>query len=264
MFKSLASRLVVAIVTILFVTVGLMAFLSHSKFHKTFSSLFQSRIESLLKDMRNTIQTSLALGLPLQDLINTEEILAREKSQDDQILSLAVVDPMGKILFSSEEGQVQKAISEDWMRAWDQKRDIWTYHEAEALVIGIGMVDSIDQIAGCLVLRYSRAYLDKAVNGVRNRLYQAGFFIFLGCSVLAFLAGGLTMRPTRNFKTMNESLAHLVSAGTPTMTGNDAETDFENEFVKFQDLSGRAMNEIEHALQEVRERGGMKSEEGGA
>ena len=48
--------------------VSVMAFLNYTKFQSIFTAFYTSRIDYTIRDMKDTIEFSLRLGLPISDL----------------------------------------------------------------------------------------------------------------------------------------------------------------------------------------------------
>lgn len=86
--------------------------------------------------MKDTIEFSLRLGLPISDLKNTQDLVDQVQKGDDEILSAQVFDPAGTVIFSAQkQSKTDKAAV---------STDIWFLNEDEAMVVGIQLLNAID------------------------------------------------------------------------------------------------------------------------
>ena len=111
MSRTTVVQVTLAIALIVLVGLGLTTFLNYFKFERSFSLLIGSRFDAVLRDMKNTIETSLALGLPINALRNTQSLIERETQQDPLILSIEVFEANGNVVFATDRDLIGDQIT---------------------------------------------------------------------------------------------------------------------------------------------------------
>jgi uncharacterized protein GlcG (DUF336 family) len=188
MLKRITFRLTAAISSILLLVVCVMVFLNYTKFQKVFTVFYQSRIDYVIKDMKQAVEFSLNMGLPLSDLKNIQDLIDRVGTEDKQIIAIQVVDPSGNVLFTTQKDAAgDQTVPEAWLTKTRSTSEIWTIHDADAMVIGGPLLNAIDQVSGSLVLTYSRFYYDGLLKEMLWDMAKMGVLIFVGGSVLALV-----------------------------------------------------------------------------
>jgi hypothetical protein len=199
MLKRITFRLTAAISSILLLVVCVMVFLNYTKFQKVFTVFYQSRIDYVIKDMKQAVEFSLGMGLALSDLKNTQDLIERVRKEDKQIIAIQVVDPSGSVVFTTHKDAAgDKTVPDAWLTKTRSTSDIWTIHDADAMVIGVPLLNAIDQVSGSLVLEYSRSFYDGLLKEMLWDMAKMGALIFVagtGVSLmLAFLMFDKTMQ----------------------------------------------------------------------
>jgi len=162
--------------------------LNYTKFQKVFTVFYQSRIDYVIKDMKQAVEFSLSMGIPLSDLKNIQDLIDRVRKEDKQIIAIQVVDPSGNIVFTTQkEAAGDKTVPDAWIANTRSNSDIWTIHDAEAMVMGVPLLNAIDQVSGGLVLEYSRSYYDGRLKAMLWDMAKTGLLIFAGGTVLALV-----------------------------------------------------------------------------
>ncbi len=187
MVKRVSFRLTLASSAALLIVVGVMVFLNYTKFQNIFTSFYTSRIDYTIRDVKDTIEFSLRLGLPISDLKNTQDLMERVRDRDEQILTVQMFDPGGKVIFSTEkEFQTVPSL---WQNAAESSTDIWFLYERNAMIVGIPLLNAIDQVAGNLVLTYSRSLYDGILKSMLWDMIKIGAVIFaVGTGITMLLA----------------------------------------------------------------------------
>ncbi|GEM_PF-2516840 len=213
MIRSLTAQIVIAITAIVFLALALTSFLNYFKFERSFSIFLSSRFEAVLQDMKNSVETSLALGLPLNALRNTQPLIEREKNQDDQILSIEVFEFDGNVVFATDRSFVGDLISEQWLetRKLSQDQNHWSLREDDALVIGVPLVNSLDIEVGGIALRFSRAFYDQTLRDMMLDLLKSAAMILLITVAGAAVGSSLLLKNTsRSFSSMASALRSVL------------------------------------------------------
>jgi len=217
MVKKVSFRLTLASAGALLVVVSVMVFLNYTKFQSIFTSFYTSRIDYTIRDMKDTIEFSLRLGLPISDLKNTQDLVDEVKKGDDEILSAQIFDPSGSVIFSTDKhAKVQKA-ADPWQKKAADSKDIWFLHEDEAMVVGIPLLNAIDQVAGTLVLNYSRSRYDDILKSMLWDMMKIGGAIFIiGTLITMLLSMMLFNRTMKGFIRVSRMLKQIESGARIT------------------------------------------------
>lgn len=206
-------QITLAIALIVLIGLGLTTFLNYFKFERSFSLLIESRFDAVLRDMKNTIESSLALGLPLNALRNTQPLIEREIRQDPLILSIEVFEANGNVAFATDRDFIGDLIADEWIDAWrsHDAAGAWRLREEDALVIGTSLINSLDLEIGGIALRFSRDFHDSSLKAMLLELGSAVAILLAATLMLSLLGAFLVLRMTGNpFTAMTEALNELV------------------------------------------------------
>ncbi len=94
-------RLAILIALVLLAAVLITARLNYAKFVQVTESLDSSRYSFLAQDLKATLEAGLDLGLPLEQIRNAQEIVERQRARYPEILSIAVFDDDGQVIYNS-------------------------------------------------------------------------------------------------------------------------------------------------------------------
>ncbi len=196
MTRNTVVQITLAIALIVLIGLGLTTFLNYFKFERSFSLLIESRFDAVLRDMKNTIEASLALGLPLNVLRNTQPLIEREMRQDPLILSIEVFEANGNVAFATDRDFVGDLIADEWLDAWrsHDAAGAWRRREDDALVIGISLVNSLDLEVGGIALRFSRDFHDSSLKAMLLELGSAVAILLVVTVLLSVLGVFLLLR----------------------------------------------------------------------
>lgn len=94
-------RLAVLIALVLLAAVLITARLNYAKFVQVTETLDHSRYAFLAQDLKATLEASLDLGLPLEQIQNAQEVVERQRARYPEILAITVFDEQGRVLYNS-------------------------------------------------------------------------------------------------------------------------------------------------------------------
>jgi len=212
MVKKVSFRLTIASAGALFMVVSVMVFLNYTKFQSIFTAFYTSRIDYTIRDMKDTIEFSLRLGLPISDLKNTQDLVDKVKKGDDEILDAQIFDPGGTIIFSTQKELRARQAAAEWQKKAAASTDIWFIYQQEAMVVGIPLLNAIDQVAGTLVLNYSRSRYDDILKSMLLDMIKIGSAIFIvGTLVTMALAMMIFNRTMKGFVRVSRMLEQIES-----------------------------------------------------
>jgi len=240
------------IFVILGFAISVTAFLNYYKYQSTLRELVQSRFVVVGLDLKNSVEGSVSLGIPLSQTENIQELLNRVKSSDEQILSAEVFGIAGENgvrLFGTDAAKIGEAVPADWVRGAEREdADRWQFDEDTAFGVGFAIINNFNKPVGGIALRYSRAYQQSKVEAMYKTLGRAALIVFAVASVLAFIGVYVFFRPiSTTFSRMTASLNSLVSDEKPTLTADNAATAEEKHYVEFQDKTNKVLEVLREA-----------------
>lgn len=251
--RALTVRVAAALVAVLAGVFALTALLGYFQFRETFSDLLQARFNFVVFNIKNVIESNLRLGLPLDALSDIQDVLARERAQDEQILSIDVFDETGNLLFTTDRGGIGDKVPPAWLRSTTRGLDeVWTIADEDAFIIGIPLINAFDKLVGGIALRYSSEDFE-----TRARAVGGAFARIAGLALLAaaFLAALLTYLVFRRFEASAARLAgelQAVAAGAPAAPAASAgHSPFERDVRVLVERASEALRRIDAAEQRV-------------
>ncbi|HYH37117.1 MAG TPA: hypothetical protein VD860_02755 [Azospirillum sp.] len=185
--------------------------------HRRLHAAVASHAGFVLGEIKTALETRLNLGLALADLPQVQPLLDGARGAMPAVLSVAVLDEDGAVVFSSspvEVGERLAGLPADTGAVWAQERGgEWLY--------GIGLTTSFDTSAGQIVLRVSG---DVAVEPTRTFALKLGIGGLLLAVPVILLAGAaglrLTRGPRRSVEAVAETLESLTRDADPYALGD--------------------------------------------
>ena len=138
--------------------------------------------------------------------------MEKVKKRDDEILSAQIFNPSGTAIFSSPKGLKVRQAQNEWEKKAATSKDIWFLYEEEAMVVGIPLLNAIDQVAGTLVLNYSRSRYDNILKSMLWDMVKIGAAIFIvGTLATLMLAMLIFNRTMKGFVRVSHMLEQIES-----------------------------------------------------
>src|SRR5438874_13679605 len=94
-------RFIIVALVVSFFAVGMAAFLNYFKYKSTISNIVKSRVLVIGRNIENSVQASLSVGMQFMELGTMNALLAREKASDRLVRGIDVFDHTGQILHST-------------------------------------------------------------------------------------------------------------------------------------------------------------------
>lgn len=219
--RGITARIAATILAILVLAGALQTVLTISKFDAAFVNLLQSRLSVAVLDIRDTVETSLNLGLPLNALVNTQDVLDKERAQDGYILSILVNDRAGQRLFDTDRAMIGEPIPSAWsQRSATAAERGWVLRDAEGFVVGAPLINSLGERVGGIVMRYDHTAYDAAFNAVLKRLAITATAIIMGGALLLSIAVIWLFRPLRHRLEELDAALRDEQGGAKTVSGH--------------------------------------------
>ncbi|HEY4083696.1 MAG TPA: hypothetical protein VGM81_23660 [Burkholderiaceae bacterium] len=150
--------------------IGMCAFLNYFKFRSALETAAASSMAVPASSVREGLEASLALGLPLNGANEAPALLAREKLADPAIAEISVFDEQGRILFSTEAGRVGAQLESNWLQRAQSSSGRWQLGLEDQAVLGLPLHNSFDLRLGEVAVRYSLASSERALGDMREQL----------------------------------------------------------------------------------------------
>src|SRR5262245_8820160 len=153
-------RLGLPISLIIALAVGFISFLNYYNYRKTYEQLNVARIMVVARDLRQTIESGLNVGLAPRSNTQLAASLSIAKERTDGVRFVVVIDEAAKRLV--EAGEVPP--NHDWLRQLQRvSEDLFRLGEdADTYQVGLPYRNSFGVIAGAVVLGYDKAAIDRA------------------------------------------------------------------------------------------------------
>lgn len=186
----LARLFAVAVLVVLVVLfgVGMSAFLNYFKFQSALESAARSRMAVPASAVREGVQASLALGLPLASAAAVPDLLARERQADAAIQAISIFDTAGRVRFSTDARAVGTTVPSTWLAAAGDAREVWHLAATGFAVQGLSLRNSFDVPQGSVAVSYTIADQQQALLRMRTALLWIALVGGAGSALLAMLA----------------------------------------------------------------------------
>jgi sensor histidine kinase regulating citrate/malate metabolism len=237
------------LVLILAFLLSLVTFLNFFNFETAYSELNQSRFEVLARDLKNTIEYNINLGLSLSEARNLQDVIGGMAKLDKDIAFIRIFNAQGRILYDTDPSGVGTRVPESWageLGSVGSSLPVLTDPEGKRMVIGVPVADSFNVMAGAFALGYDRAAQDRDVRSMFGYLMRFLALVLGVASVLAYLAVALLSKGfTRSVVEMTRSLDAIGREGAmPVPDPAPGETLFSGEIRRFRETTRKALGEI--------------------
>jgi hypothetical protein len=192
---TISSKTFTCTVVLLAVVLGLLVMLSYFKFQTTLTGLIQNRLAGVNITIEESIHSAIDLGLTLRQVRTASALIARAKQNDPGIQSIEIFDPNGHVLYSTQEGPVNRTVSTEILQTQQKATDRrWGLDTGQTFVSGILLVNSFDQPVGAVAITYAKAGFDAQVAALTHSLIRNSILVLVGLAVLAALGIKLGFR----------------------------------------------------------------------
>jgi sensor histidine kinase regulating citrate/malate metabolism len=188
-FRSLKWNLFAAIITIMACCLGLISFLNYCNFEKDLYSFVRSRFLVVSRDLKNTVEYGLNLGLGLSELKNIQQLVVETRERDTDIADLMVLDQQGTILFHSDPTRVGRQAEAGWLQQGLLDRNTPALHTGNQVVQQtiLPLVNQFNIMVGSLVLSYPNSVIQQPEKAMLTFLMRRFVIIFSIFSLLTML-----------------------------------------------------------------------------
>ena len=217
-------RFITVALVVSFFAVGMAAFLNYFKYKSTISGIVKSRVLVIGRNIENSVQASLSVGMQFMEIGTMNALLAREKASDRLIRGIDVFDHTGQVLYSTDKGRVGEKVLVGWTDAAARSKSTeWGLEGDDEYVAGISLKNNFDLTVGYLALRYSSEEVQRAAKVAGREILLASVVSFVGIALIAPLALIVVIRRfERDLRTLETAAGHLEDRTEQPITAGSA------------------------------------------
>jgi hypothetical protein len=264
MKRGLSLRAKISVMIILLLTFALLlnVFLNYFNFEKNYTSIVYSRFFVIARDLQNTAEYGLSLGLSLPELKNLQEVINGILDEQKDIVSIAIFDDHGRIIFHTDPGEKDKAIPSKWIGSLD-KESISEFTDDKSAIL-LPLTNAFNIRTGALALSFPKSHIEIPVKNMFSYLLEY-FVISLGIfTVITFAAVSLfSQNIVRNFSGMRTFLEDSLEGKPVDLAEQGNTADLQDEIIAFRDRSMEVLRKIEDASIELRQTEAKESKSAG-
>jgi hypothetical protein len=149
-----------------------------------------ARLQIALQDVRERLETDLALGFELAGSARAQSLLEDTLAQDASLVAAEVFDPQGISLFNTDRGSIGERVPESWLTATAGLRApgqpnaggrtlLWSASEAGDTAVGTAVLGPFGETSGHISLTSASASLPPA----RALLLATALLVLALCAV---------------------------------------------------------------------------------
>ena len=262
MQKNLSLRLRISLMIIFILAFALLLnmFLSFSNFEKNYTNIIYSRFFVIAKDLQNTAEYGLNLGLSLPELVNIQEVINDVVREQRDIVFIRLFNDRGKVIFDTDREGIDGSVPNEWtekLAGMDSESMSKSVYD-DARVVLLPLMNTFNIKTGALALGFSKSHI--AIPVKEMLIYLFRYFAMLSAIFAAITLAGVSLfsrNVVRDFSMMLSVLKGYSVSGSAPMT------DMQLQLVEFREKSAEAMRKIEDAskeLERIDKKGKVKNE----
>ena len=212
-----AARLAAVIVAVLLAAGTLTVTLNTLKFRKVLRAQDDLVYSFVAADLRDTVEDSLNLGLPLAALQSTQALLQRRRASENRILGITVFDANDVVLFDTDQFRIGAPLPPEWKpeAAKTGGTKTWGADLPDAVITAAAITSNFGQSAGGVVVRYDPRATDARMTAVLLSMVRAALPTLAAAAVAAALASVALTRPYRRWLAQASASAETAGSGAP-------------------------------------------------
>jgi hypothetical protein len=251
---SLRLKISVMIIFILAFALLLNVFLNYFNFRKNYSNTADSRFFVMARDLRNTAEYGLGMGLLLPELKNIQEVIDEIVKEHEDIVSIAVFNDMGQVIFDTDPDEIGKQVPPEWvgkLKEIDEEAISKLTHK-DRFVVFLPLMNTFNIKVGGLTLSFARSHIDRPVKSMFSYLFRYFSILLVISAIVIFMGVSLFSRDiVRDFSKMQSSLEDFPGDKSGSLQGPEPATDLESELTMFRQKGIEALGKIEDVSKEL-------------
>ena len=217
-------RFIVVALVVSFFAVVMAAFLNYFKYKSTIAGIVKSRVLVIGRNIENSVQASLSVGMQFMELGTMNALLSRERASDRLIRGIDVFDHTGQIIYSTDRARVGEKVPSEWTEAAARSKTTeWSQEGSDEFVAGISLKNNFDLTVGYLSLRYGAEEVDRAAKVAGREILLAAIMSFIAIALVAPLALIVVIRRfERDLRALESAASHLEDRTEPALPTGSA------------------------------------------
>ena len=250
---SLRAKISVMIILLLAFALLLNVFLNYFNFEKNYTSMVHSRFFVIARDLQNTAEYGLSLGLSLPELKNLQEVIDGILDEQKDIVSIGIFDDQSQVIFHTDPKEKGKTVPSIAMESLGEE-DIYEFNDDGKSVILLPLTNAFNVRTGALALSFPKSHIEIPVKNMFSYLLEHFVISLAIFTVITFVAVSLFSRNiVKSFNRMRVLLEDS-SGREPVDHAEQSDTaDLQGEIIAFRDRSMEVLSKIEDASIELRQ-----------
>ncbi len=217
---SILFRSWVTFALVIAVVQGVQAILAVLQHDAILSDLARQRLSVVAQTTSASFRPIVDLGLPLSMMRNGNEVVARALQTDPQIEAVAVFNPSGFVVYSTEPNPSEQ-VSDDVLRALRlTDGPAWSIETGGRLFSGHSITDRAGDTVGAVVVAYPRDRYRAASRDMLLRTAQSALLIWAAFAALSYVVLRLLLAaPQRAIARLETSLENGAPPGSTRRSG---------------------------------------------
>lgn len=241
---SISALLILVISSVLVI----ISFLNYSNYRKNFLELNLTRYLVVAKDLRQSIEAGLNIGLP--PAANTRlrpamEDLAKQQAGTQYI---AIFDDQGAFIL---QGAVPDAVRLEWQNKLRVSENYWQTSRSDTLELGMPFHNNFNLKTGAVVIGYARQPIENAMADMRRRLLLDTLQTLLLAAACTMAGVYLLTRKMEQELSAVQDVVDKISTSeqAPQLAANTLDATVQQDLNMFAHLSHRALRNLDAAQQ---------------
>jgi len=255
MHASFSGRVGVSIVSSIIIAVALVLMLTYLKAQDSLANMVESRNAFVAGTVKTRLELGLGLGLELETLNNIQDIINAAAAADPNIEAIQVFGPQGQVMFGAGREGHNAAVPASWQHLLTQGRpdEAWSIRDSSALVTGVALTNSFEQVVGGLAISYSRQSFDATSRAMLTDIIIGCGKILAVALVIAIASVLIVARPIgRSFRRTISSLSRFRGEATESTAAEPlANAGLDLAVARFQERVTAAHQRIGQAEQQL-------------
>lgn len=185
----------------------LIFFLNYSNYRKNYLELNQTRYLVMAKDLRQTIENGLNIGISPAENTNLRPIMRQLAATQGATRFIGILDQTGVII---KQGDDTNVSTNSWETHEQHPEEFWHAKNEKNFQINMPFSNNFNLRTGIIIIAYDRLAIENTLHDMLRKLsvdllavltFCAGF-IFLGCWLL-------TRKLARELSQAGEAIANL-------------------------------------------------------
>ena len=213
---NILSKSILCILLLLSFVLLLLFMLSFFKFQSVLANLIANRLSATSPAIYESIESAIDLGLNLDEIQNTQHVIARVRQNNPGIQSIIVFNKKGKILYSAgdqAEGQrITPHILDIFAASAEHSAEVESEQNFNST---FKLLNNYDQIIGGGIITYTKDDYNRQVNHFKKSLLTKVGIVFVVFALLASVGLMFAFRSLRNYlKSIEDSHEKIRTSKT--------------------------------------------------